>query len=147
MNGPDAAVTDFDGWIRELAANPRFGVKDRLGRAHLIDRASRLRGCRSVVSGDVISLARRLDPPDLPPRGAELPNLGIELTLADRPRWRSAFDHQVLAAHGHHFTHLDGYTKVMATVNSGSNTSLVLYAGLWANGDTWAQVDDVSVVP
>jgi len=45
------------------------------------------------------------------------------------------------------FTRLDGYTKVTATVNSGPNTSLVLYAGLWANGDTWAQVDDVTVAP
>jgi S-formylglutathione hydrolase FrmB len=43
------------------------------------------------------------------------------------------------------FTRLDNYTKVTATVNSGSNTSLVVYAGLWANGDTWAQVDDVTV--
>jgi hypothetical protein len=43
------------------------------------------------------------------------------------------------------FGRLDGYTKVTATVNSGSHTSLVLYAGLWANGDTWAQIDDVSV--
>ena len=46
-----------------------------------------------------------------------------------------------------HFTHLDGYTKVITTVNSSSNTSLVLYAGLWANGDTWAQIDDVTVAP
>jgi S-formylglutathione hydrolase FrmB len=46
-----------------------------------------------------------------------------------------------------HFTQLGGYTKVTATVNSGSNTSLVVYAGLWANGDTWAQVDDVTVTP
>src|SRR3954452_1367874 len=46
-----------------------------------------------------------------------------------------------------HFTRLDNYAKVTATVNSGSNTSLVVYAGTWANGDTWAQVDDVSVAP
>ena len=45
------------------------------------------------------------------------------------------------------FTRLDGYTKVTATVNSGPNTSLVVYAGIWANGDTWARVDDVSVAP
>jgi S-formylglutathione hydrolase FrmB len=45
------------------------------------------------------------------------------------------------------FGRLDGYTKVTATVNSGANTSLVVYAGLWANGDTWAQVDDVTVAP
>jgi S-formylglutathione hydrolase FrmB len=43
------------------------------------------------------------------------------------------------------FTRLDAYTKVTATVNSAANTSLVVYAGLWANGDTWAQVDDVTV--
>ena len=42
---------------------------------------------------------------------------------------------------------LDGYTKVSATVNSGSSTNLVIFAGLWANGDTWAQVDDVTVGP
>jgi hypothetical protein len=30
-----------------------------------------------------------------------------------------------------YFTHLDGYTKVITTVNTGSNTSLVLCAGLW----------------
>jgi S-formylglutathione hydrolase FrmB len=46
------------------------------------------------------------------------------------------------------FARLDGYTKVTTTVNSGANTSLVVYAGLWPNGgDTWAQVDDVSVAP
>jgi S-formylglutathione hydrolase FrmB len=43
------------------------------------------------------------------------------------------------------FTRLDGYTKLTVTVNSGTNTSLVVYAGLWANGDTYAQVDDVTV--
>jgi S-formylglutathione hydrolase FrmB len=43
------------------------------------------------------------------------------------------------------FTRLDNYTQVTATVNSGANTSLVIYAGLWANGDTWAQVDDVTL--
>jgi S-formylglutathione hydrolase FrmB len=45
------------------------------------------------------------------------------------------------------FGSLGNYTKITQTVNSGSNTSLVVYAGLWANGDTWAQVDDVSVTP
>ena len=44
------------------------------------------------------------------------------------------------------FTSLGAYTQVTATVGSGANTSLVVFAGLWANGDTWIQVDDVSVV-
>lgn len=43
------------------------------------------------------------------------------------------------------FARLDGYTRVTATVSSGAHTSLVLYAGLWASGDTWAQVDEFSV--
>jgi S-formylglutathione hydrolase FrmB len=43
------------------------------------------------------------------------------------------------------YQRLDNYTNVTTTVNSGSNTSLVFFAGLWANGDKWAQIDDVSV--
>lgn len=45
------------------------------------------------------------------------------------------------------FGSLGGYTKVSATVNSGNNSTLVFFTGLWANGDTWAQVDDVTVAP
>jgi hypothetical protein len=43
------------------------------------------------------------------------------------------------------FGELDNYTKLTVTVDSGTNTSLYLYAGFWANGDTWVQLDDVSV--
>ena len=43
------------------------------------------------------------------------------------------------------FVNLGAYTQVTATAGSGLNTSLVVYAGLWANGDTWLQVDDVAV--
>jgi S-formylglutathione hydrolase FrmB len=42
------------------------------------------------------------------------------------------------------FGRLDGYTRLSVTVNTGANTSLVAFAGLWANGDTWFQIDDVS---
>jgi S-formylglutathione hydrolase FrmB len=45
------------------------------------------------------------------------------------------------------FGRLDGYTKLTLNVSTGSSTSLVLFAGLWANGDTWLQIDDVSAVP
>jgi S-formylglutathione hydrolase FrmB len=44
------------------------------------------------------------------------------------------------------FGSLPGYTQLSATVNSGNNTSLTVYAGFWANGDTWLQLDDVSVI-
>ncbi|MEY2477717.1 MAG: hypothetical protein QOG87_3032 [Actinomycetota bacterium] len=42
------------------------------------------------------------------------------------------------------FGRLDGYTNVTVSVNTGAQTSVVIYTGLWANGDTWLQVDDVS---
>jgi S-formylglutathione hydrolase FrmB len=43
------------------------------------------------------------------------------------------------------FGNLPGYTLLSITVNTGSNTSVVVYGGLWAvNGDTWLQIDDVS---
>jgi S-formylglutathione hydrolase FrmB len=46
------------------------------------------------------------------------------------------------------FGNLPGYTKITVTANSGSNTTLALYGGLWAvNGDTWAQVDDATKTP
>ena len=44
------------------------------------------------------------------------------------------------------FGRFAGYTKASVTVNSGSNTTLTVYGGLWANGDTFIQLDDVSVV-
>ena len=43
------------------------------------------------------------------------------------------------------FGRLNDYTRLTVTVNSGANTSLVVYGGMWANGDTWLQLDDVSV--
>jgi S-formylglutathione hydrolase FrmB len=45
-----------------------------------------------------------------------------------------------------HFAALGGYTQLSVTVSSGNNTSLDVFAGAWANGDTWLQLDDVSVV-
>lgn len=53
-------------------------------------------------------------------------------------------DGQVLGEQ--HFAALAGYTQLSVTVAAGNRTSLVVYAGLWASGDTWLQVDDVSVV-
>src|SRR5262249_50436959 len=44
------------------------------------------------------------------------------------------------------FASLGGYTQLSVTVNSGNHTALDVYAGMWANGDTWLQLDDVSVV-
>lgn len=44
------------------------------------------------------------------------------------------------------FARFGDYTQVSVTVNSGANSKLVVFGGFWAvNGDTWIQVDDVSV--
>ena len=42
------------------------------------------------------------------------------------------------------FAQLNGYTNLSVAVNTGANTSVVVYGGLWANGDTWLQIDDVT---
>jgi hypothetical protein len=47
-----------------------------------------------------------------------------------------------------HFTRVDAYTMFTATANSGANTSLVAYAGVWTDhGDIWLQLDDVMLFP
>jgi S-formylglutathione hydrolase FrmB len=45
-----------------------------------------------------------------------------------------------------HFSAAGTYTKVTATATSGSNASLEIYGGFWADGDTFLQLDDVSVI-
>ncbi|MGG6311915.1 DUF4185 domain-containing protein [Paenibacillus macerans] len=44
------------------------------------------------------------------------------------------------------FDALADYTEHTVTFNSGPNNFVELYAGLWANGDTWLQLDDISLV-
>lgn len=44
------------------------------------------------------------------------------------------------------FAHLNDYTELTVTFNTGNRSVVELYAGLWASGDTWLQVDDVSLV-
>ncbi|REE69589.1 uncharacterized protein DUF4185 [Paenibacillus taihuensis] len=45
----------------------------------------------------------------------------------------------------HMTTPLGSYTQQTVTFNSGNNHSVEIYAGLWADGDTWLQADDFSV--
>lgn len=43
------------------------------------------------------------------------------------------------------FGALTGYTQLSVSFNSGANTVVEVYGGLWANGDTWVQLDDASL--
>jgi hypothetical protein len=47
------------------------------------------------------------------------------------------------------FNNLAGYTQLTVNINTGSNTSVVVYGGLWPPNfqDTWMQIDDVSLIP
>jgi len=44
------------------------------------------------------------------------------------------------------YGNVPGYTQQTVHLNSGDNTQLVVYGGVWAlHGDTWAQFDDLSL--
>lgn len=47
------------------------------------------------------------------------------------------------------YNNLPGYTQLTVNLNTGNNTSVVVFAGLWPPNfqDTWMQVDDVSLIP
>ena len=49
----------------------------------------------------------------------------------------------VVAERGFH--RVDGWTRYDIRFNSGDATTLQAYAGFWAHGDTWLQLDEVSV--
>jgi S-formylglutathione hydrolase FrmB len=44
------------------------------------------------------------------------------------------------------FATLGPYTQITVTASSGPHHSLEVFAGVWADGDTWLQLDDVAVV-
>lgn len=43
------------------------------------------------------------------------------------------------------FHRVDGWTRYDVTFDSGDATALQAFAGIWADGDTWLQLDEVSV--
>ncbi|WP_188454905.1 DUF4185 domain-containing protein [Virgibacillus oceani] len=44
------------------------------------------------------------------------------------------------------FERNDNYTKQTIRFNSGDNESVTVFTGMWANGDTWVQIDDYLLV-
>jgi kynurenine formamidase len=143
-NTADEASSDLRAWLRRLAAQPRFGRNDRLGRANLIDRAARSRGASAVRNGDVFSLSRPVQPSAHNLRGDSRPGYALEVFLTERPWWRTASDHQEMEAHGHGFTHLDGlnhmgidgtwYSGWPATADAGLSVADFAESGLVTRG-------------
>jgi kynurenine formamidase len=92
-------------WIRGLAQESRFGERDRLGTANLIDFNARLRAIASTKTGELISIARHLSPGD---QGL----LHEGFVKDDRLPLRIALDQIDVAPHGLTHTHLDALNHI-----------------------------------
>jgi hypothetical protein len=51
-----------------------------------------------------------------------------------------------IMAETHLTSPLTNYTQISVNFNTGANSFAEIYSGIWADGDTWMQLDDVSVV-
>jgi kynurenine formamidase len=93
-------------WLRELAAEQRFGPRDRRGTANLIDAAARRRAREAITTADSVSLSRPLaSGPSV--RGDDRPAFALEIFYQEGPII-SGSDHLELDCHSHLNTHLDG---------------------------------------
>jgi len=46
------------------------------------------------------------------------------------------------------FTSINGYSQLSVDLNTGNNTSVVVFGGVWTNsGDIWLQIDNVALAP
>jgi kynurenine formamidase len=99
--------------IRELAAVHASSHSDRcLGTVEHIDRAARLRGSASVVSGDCISLARDVIAGQTARGDEARPSVSIEVHLHHNGDLVIGTDRVELDAHGLANTHIDALAHV-----------------------------------
>jgi kynurenine formamidase len=101
---------DYRAWLGRLAAHARFGGRDRLGTAQLIDAPARLRGVRSVVDGTAVPLARPLVE-QASVRGDEHPGLRVDVFYTDGPIGMGS-EHVEIDCHGIDLTHLDALNHI-----------------------------------
>jgi kynurenine formamidase len=93
-------------WLRQLAAEARFGAGDRRGTANLIDDAARSRARAAIVTADSVSLSRPMaSGPSM--RADGRPAFSLEIFHQDGPIIAGS-DHLELDCHSHLNTHLDG---------------------------------------
>src|SRR5262245_6786171 len=110
------ASTEHFAWARELAATRRFGERDHLGTANLVDDAARARAAVAIRTGRAVTLSRPL---------AEAPSVRND----GRPAYRletfygegmmsgvaglgTGTDHLELDCHGKGNTHVDGLNHI-----------------------------------
>jgi len=101
---------EYRSWLAELAARRRFGERDRIGTANLIDDAARRRGAQAAQRGRMSSLARPLvSQPS--PRGDDRPGFTVEVYYTDGPIGMGS-DHVELDCHGRDNTHIDAINHI-----------------------------------
>ena len=95
--------------VRELATTRRFGERDRLGTANLIDADARRRGAAAVRDGTALCLAR-----PLVPHQSVSGRPGMAMTPYFQHVGSSivGFDHVELDCHGFLSTHLDALNHI-----------------------------------
>src|SRR3954470_7394958 len=98
-------TTDYATWINELHHSRRFGDRDRIGTANLIDTAARRRATDAIVDGTLTSLARPLRP-QTSPRHDGLPGFKVDVFYTDGEIGMGS-DHVEYDCHGNTNTHLD----------------------------------------
>jgi kynurenine formamidase len=101
---------DYRTWLSSLAGGRRFGDRDRLGTANLIDGAARSRAADAMVRGDAISLARPLVPQPSP-RQDDRAGFKVEVFYTDGPIGMGS-DHVEFDCHGRANTHLDSINHI-----------------------------------
>ncbi|MCU1456806.1 MAG: putative cyclase, partial [Actinomycetia bacterium] len=102
-----AGTGSVDPWIRSLAEEARFGVRDRIGTAHLIDDAARLRAADAIAVGSAVSIARPVT--ETPSWFGSGTANAVQLTYEERPGFDGfviGSDQVVLEPHGALNTHL-----------------------------------------
>jgi kynurenine formamidase len=97
-------------WLRQIAGRRRFGDRDHLGTAHLIDAAARSRAMKSVRDGTVLSLSRPLAEGHISPYGK--PAFEITVSFEQHGAMAHGADHVSFDCHGHTHTHLDGFNHM-----------------------------------
>jgi kynurenine formamidase len=107
VGGPDA---DHRAWLGELRARARFGPRDRLGTANLVDAAARRRGAREIVDGTATPLARPLAAGSSS-RGDGRPGFCVDVFYTDGPIGMGS-DHVEIDCHGLTNTHVDAVNHI-----------------------------------
>jgi kynurenine formamidase len=102
-------IRDYVAKIRQMGAKPRFGERDRLGTANLIDAEARRRGARAVVDGTPLSLARPMVPHTA---NSGRPGYALSTFFEHTGKSMAGMDHVELDPHGYINTHLDGLNHI-----------------------------------